>query len=255
MEKLLIFSFVVLTTIIVTIVIINKKGISKPTKDLLLKIFATLTVALHFSSLWVDYLKTGTATVDNTMLFPIYPCNICMWLLLIYAFGKNKESKVFKTIAEFLAIGGTVCGVIGLVANDIFLRTPSFLVYDSLKGLLSHSSMIFGTMIILCTGYIEIRALSITKSTFAGLMLFATIGALINSLFKMCRIDSVNAMFMEEFPLDMPGANFITMGLLALVVVLLGTTVYEISTLEKTDRWFNKIRNNEGEKENERVIL
>ena len=42
---------------------------------------AVVTVLLHYSPLWVDYLKTGQALAGREMLFLIYPCHICMWLL------------------------------------------------------------------------------------------------------------------------------------------------------------------------------
>ena len=45
-------------------------------KEFILKLFALLTVILHFSSVYVSFFQTGQAKVDATMLFPIYPCNI-----------------------------------------------------------------------------------------------------------------------------------------------------------------------------------
>lgn len=173
MTKLLIYSFIVMTLIIISLFVVYKMVKDETKKDKILKIFAILTVIIHFSSLWVDYLTTGSAEVENTMLFPICPCNICMWLLLIVSFMKKKDSFIYKTIAEFLAIGGTLCGLIGLFANEIFLATPEFSNWDSLKGLLSHTTMIFGTLFLLTQGYVKIRAISLTISCTLGLLLFA----------------------------------------------------------------------------------
>ena len=65
-------------------------------KERVLKIAAIVTVAIHFSSLWVDFFRTGEATVQESMLIPLYPCNICMWLLLIVALWKNQIKRKIK---------------------------------------------------------------------------------------------------------------------------------------------------------------
>lgn len=241
MTKLLIFSSLTLIIIIVSLFLINKYVKEQETKDKVLKTFAILTVILHYSSLWVDYFTTGEAKVENTMLLPIYPCNICMWMLLIVAFTKNKESSIYKVLTEFLALGGTVCGLIGLFANEIFLSNPDFFDYDSLKGLLSHSTMIFGTMFLISGGYVKVRTISMTISSGIGLLIFAIIGAIINTLFYLFNLDPVNAMYMLDFPLDIPGASFITLGILGVIAVFLITSIYELLFLTPSERWYNTI--------------
>lgn len=176
MVSLLIYSISVTILIIVSLIAINCKINREDIKDKILKVASILTVIIHYSSLWVDYLTNGSASVDNTMLFPIYPCNICMWLLLVYAFKKDKTSFIYKSMGEFLAIGGTLCGMIGLYANEIFLNNPNFFDYDSLKGLLSHTVMIFGTLFILFQIYKNIRVKTIVISVSLGLGLFVIIG-------------------------------------------------------------------------------
>lgn len=82
-------SIYTLTTLFITILllVICKKRITKErTRDLVLKASAIITVIIHYSSLWVDFFTNGSASVEAPMLLPIYPCNICMWLLLICAF-------------------------------------------------------------------------------------------------------------------------------------------------------------------------
>ena len=241
MAKLLIFSFSVMILIFISLFIIFKKVKDESKKDKILKVFALLTVIIHYSSLWVDYLTTGSAEVENTMLFPIYPCNICMWLLLIVAFMKNKKSFIFKSMAEFLSIGGTLCGVIGLFANEIFLSTPDFTNWDSLKGLLSHSTMIFGTLFILTQGYVKIKAISLTISCTLGLLLFAVDGGLLILLFRIFKLPEINIMFMLEFPLDIKGANFMTLGLLGIIVSFLIGNIFELIFIKKEERWYYQI--------------
>ena len=38
---------------------------------------AAVTIALHYSPLWVEYLTEGTATLSAEMLFLVFPCHIC----------------------------------------------------------------------------------------------------------------------------------------------------------------------------------
>ena len=78
MVKLVLFASSVMVIIIITLCICKRKIKQQEVKDKILKITALLSVFFHYSSLWIDFLKYGTASVDNTMLFPIYPCNICM---------------------------------------------------------------------------------------------------------------------------------------------------------------------------------
>lgn len=76
----------------VLLIILHYKVTTTTGKVNVLKISAILTVIVHYSSLWVDYFSYGSATVQNTMLLPIYPCNIMMWLLLAVSFVKNVKA-------------------------------------------------------------------------------------------------------------------------------------------------------------------
>ena len=144
-------------------------------------------------------------------------------------------------LTEFLSIAGTVCGLVGLFANEIFISNPDFFDYNSLKGLLSHSTMIFGTLFILTQGYIKVRTISFTINTSIGLIIFAIIGAIVNLLFYIFGLDPVNAMFMLEFPFDIPGASFVTLGILGIIIVFIMTSIYEFLFLDSSERWYHKI--------------
>lgn len=242
MTKLLIFAFSMMILISIGLWYCYRYLKTDKQKDRILKFAAILTVVLHYSSLWVDYLLMGSAEVDNTMLFPIYPCNICMWLLLIVSLMKNKKSFIYKTMVEFLAIAGTVCGLIGLFANEIFITTPDFSNWHSLKGLLSHSTMIFGTLFLLTQGYMQIRVKSLTLSTFLGLMLFAVDGIFIILLFRLFNLPEINAMYILDFPFDIKGGNFITLGILGVVIAFIIANIYELLKLKKEERWYYHIK-------------
>ena len=182
--------------------------------------------------------------IENNMLLPVYPCNIVMWLLLITAFIKNKESNIYKYLSEFTFIGGTLCGVIGVLFNINFLNYPNIFDYNIFKGLISHSVMIFGTVYLYVMNYVKIEVKRTMFSIIFGLLLFSTIGLIINVLFYIFNIPGVNAMFMVEPPIkDLPFFNFFTIGILGVIISFIGLNLYELFSLPKEERWLTKFLN------------
>lgn len=241
--KLLIYSLFSLLFTIFILLICKNKIKTDETKQKVLKMIAVVTVLLHYSSLWVDYFTTGTAVVDGSMLLPIYPCNICMWLLLIVAFIKKQETKLSRIIIEFTGFAGVVCGTLGLILNENFLRAPSFLDYYSLKGLLSHSTLILGCLYLFVMNYININVLSNMFSCAAGLIFFVVDGFVINMLYKLFNMDSPNAMYLEENPFpNIPYLNTLTMGLAAMLLLFVFTSIYEQIKLPREKRWYQELK-------------
>lgn len=236
-EKLLIYNIV--TFLIITMgLILCKKVIRKDsTKDRVLKLISIFVVIIHISSLYIDFFQNGgEVLIEDNILLPIYPCNMVMWLLLITAFIKNKESKLFLHLAEFTFLVGTFCGVVGVVFNFNFLNNPTFKDYDILKGLLSHSVMIFGTVYLY--DYVKFTVRNTMKSIIYGLLLFTFIGFSINTLFKIFGIPSVNSMYLEYPPFEeIPFINFYTIGLFGLILCFIGLNIYEYFKYEKSSRW------------------
>lgn len=207
-----------------------------------LKFFAVITVIIHYSSLWVDYLRDNAAEIESPMLFPIYPCNVCMWLLVIVAFMKNKNSTVFRLLSEFLVLGGTVCGSIGIILNENYDSTPSLLDYDVLKGLLSHSTMLIGIIYLLASGFVKIRVKNVI-SVVAGLMIFFVDGVVINSLYSIFGLEPCNSMYLLEAPFpDMPWLITPVMGIMGVAVAFAITATYEQLALPKEERWYSLLK-------------
>ena len=225
------------------LMLLCKKVIKKDkTKDLVLKCVSISVVIIHYSSLYVDYFSNqGSANIESNMILPVYPCNIIMWLLLIVSLMKNKESKVYKSLSEFTFLGGTICGLIGVVFNINFLENPNLWNYDIFKGLISHSVMIFGTIYLFVFDYVKLEVVRTTKSIFNGLVLFTICGLVINILFKIFNIESVNAMFMLEPPFEeMPFINYFTIGILGMILSFVGLNIYECIAMPKEQRWLYK---------------
>lgn len=211
-------------------------------KRLVLKIAAVLTVILHYSTLYVEFFKTGSATVESPMLLPIFPCNVVMWLLLICAFSDNK-SRVGKILFEFTFYAGVICGLIGLIFNENYAANPTLSDYFSLRGLLSHTTLVFGCIYILVGKFIKIDV-SNCISAFCGLCLFLVDGFIINGLYAVFGLDPVNSMYLFENPFDnLPWLNTYMMGLAGLLLVFLITNLVEIFSLKKENRFLYKLAN------------
>ena len=211
-------------------------------KFLVLKISALVTVALHYSSLWVEFFQTGSAEVQSPMLLPIYPCNICMWLLLITAFCKKRENVAFRMLSEYTFWAGVICGTLGIVLNENYANTPSLADYEILKGLLSHSTMVFGCMYLLVSGIVKVRVFNVLSAV-CGLLLFIVDGAIINGLYAAFELDPVNSMYLLEPPFaNMPWLTNYVMGIAAVVLVFGICALYEFLALPKDERWYTKLK-------------
>ena len=211
-------------------------------KNLILKIAAIATVIIHYSCIYVDYFSTGSADVKNTYILPVYPCNIAMWLLLIAALIKNKESKTFKVVAEITFYLGIIGGVAGIAFNENYGNTPSLQDWDILSGLLSHSTMLFGCIYLLVGKYIKIRVNNLI-SIAIGLVLLFVDGLFVIGLYKLFKLDPPNSMYLLDPPLsNLPWFNTYLIGLIAIVLFFTITAIYEQLALPKEERWYNKLK-------------
>lgn len=207
-----------------------------------LALCAILTIALHYSPLWVDFLKTGTATVSRTMLFLIHPCHICMWLLLLSVLFLDKDNVAARLLKDFTFFGGTVCGAIGTILNENYANTPDLGDYVVLKGLLSHSVMVCGCILLLTAGYVKIRVGRDLAAVAAGLTLFVLDGLFINWLFARFDLPACNAMYLQNPPYpSMPWLNAAFIGGVALLVTFLVSALYEQLALPPEERWYRRL--------------
>lgn len=211
-------------------------------KILALKIVAVVTVLLHYSNIWVEYFANGGSKegLEGSHLIPIYPCHIMMWLLLITAFLKNKEGKVFQTFAEFCFWGGLVCGTIGLVLNENYGDNPTLLDWFVFKGLLSHSTLLLGCIYLPVGKFIKIRVANVISVTI-GLCFFLVEGAFVNALYAICGLPEVNAMYLLHSPYpSLPWLSPLLMGAVGVALLFVGLALYELS-FPKEERWYTKL--------------
>ena len=207
-------------------------------KNCILKFFAIITVAIHYSNLWVDYFASGgTATIENNQILPVYPCNVVMWMLLVASLLQNKKGLLFQMLGEFCFYGGTVCGIVGIVLNANFGNNPTLADYDILKGMLSHSTMLFGCLYMLAGHFIQIRMFN-AVSVAAGLGTFVLCGVAVNRLYEHFGMTPPDGMFLRSNPYT--SVSPIVLGIVAVALLFCGLAIRELR-LPKEERWYSKL--------------
>ena len=209
------------------------------TKNKILKFSAIITVILHYSNLWVDYFTTGgNATISSTQILPIYPCNVIMWMLLIASMLHNHHGRLFQILGEFCFIVGTVCGTLGVALNFNFDSNPTLADYDVLKGMLSHSTMLFGCLYLYFGGYVRIRMFNFV-SVLAGLSTFLLCGVLTNDLFTTFGMEPPDGMWLHSNPLNFPFPPMV-LALIITSLLFVITNLWQMH-LPEEDRWYKNI--------------
>ncbi len=242
MKVLIIYYLISLLISCIILNICHKKIKTESTKDLILKIVTFTTVLLHYSDIWYSYFTTGVAEVNSSHLFAIYPCHIMMWISVIYAFCIKKDSTIGHIFADFMFYVGFFCGTIGIVVNEIYLSTPDITDYYVLKGLLSHSTLLFGCLYVFVMKYVKINTLQNLKSVVVGLLVFIIDGIFIINLFRLFDLDAPNAMYLLEAPFeDLPFINTATIGIAGVIMVVIISTILELIFLPKEEVWINKL--------------
>ena len=235
----------ILVSTIITILILKyfkKHVISIERKNKILKFFAIITVVLHYSSIPVDYFSSGSASVDGTMLLPIFPCNVAMWTLVLVAFFKNKSGKVFDFFTQLTFYVGVGGGMLGIAFNEAYINNPSLSDWSVLKGLLSHSTMLIGSLYLFVGEYFEIRVTNM-KNIILSLLFLLVDGIVVILIHVLFKLDPPNSMYLLEAPYDsLPWLNTWSFGSLAIIIAFIITATYEWVKLEKKDRWYTLLK-------------
>jgi hypothetical protein len=195
-------------------------------KQIFLKVFGLLTFFLHTSVLWVDYLKNGSATVADNILFPIYFCNCSMYMLLIVAFMERRNTKWFRYFATVTAYAGIFGSLISLFYPAYYLGATSIFEWGVFKSMLSHSTMLIGCSWLLVGGFAPIQKNNAFVYS-VGLLGFGLIGLIVNGLFRIAGLNDPNAMYLSHPPLaEAPFLSAYTIAVLMVVLIYLFTRVY-----------------------------
>lgn len=227
--------------LILSLLYVFKKRIKKEkTKDITLIVISFVNLLFHLSSVLYHLIKDNRLYFETNMYLPVYPCNVSMRMLIFLSLMiliRKKNTKIFKTIAEFTFYLGTFGGFIGLAFNINYLRNPDLANYDILKGLLSHVTLILGSMYLLTMGYMKIRVVSNMISGFVGVVILLISGLYSNWMIKLLNEGECNSMFLLYPPIpEAPYINTFTLMLTGLVLLFLFSYVVESITVPKEER-------------------
>lgn len=194
-------------------------------KEAFLKFWGLITFLLHISPLWLDFLRNGQASVADNMLFPIFFCNLSMFLLMITSFISNKKTIGFRYFATVTAYAGSFGALISLFYPQYYLE-GSRMTWGIMKSMLSHSTMLVGCAYLMIGKYFKIERKNTIIYTI-GLLGFGFIGILVNLTFKLAGLYDPatgypNAMFLLRPPIeDVKFLNFfvISIGMILLVYI------------------------------------
>ena len=206
---------------------------NRKAKDAILKSFALATFIIHISIMWVDFLKNGKAEAYDNILFPIYFCNFIMYLLLICAFMPNKESRVFKVFATFVAYAGVFGSVITLVITPFEIPAT----YERVKSLVSHVTMLWGCLYLFVGGYVKIGVFNLIPYVI-GLAGCGIVGVIVNAVFLWAGLGERNAMYLQHPPAEAPMLSCWAISGLMLLVIFIFAALYECFAYGKQKRFY-----------------
>ncbi len=234
MGKLLIFNFILIVFIALGLWLIKKYVKRERTKNLIFCVAAVFTILFHYSTLGFKLLTNGNAMEylrdTPNLILPIYPCNVVMWSALIFAFLKNKNSRVGKFFADYLFWFGIISTLVGMFANVDFINNPTLADYNNFKSIAAHATLLFNVLLLPIFGHIKINIKRNLLNIIISIFVMAAIGFYCNLVFYVLvsaeAAYDVNSMFLIHSPFE--GLDFLTYPVIALIAVPIYFAVFVI---------------------------
>lgn len=234
MGKLLIFNFILIVFIALGLWLIKKYVKRERTKNLIFCVAAVFTILFHYSTLGFKLLTNGNAMEylrdTPNLILPIYPCNVVMWSALIFAFLKNKNSRVGKFFADYLFWFGIISTLVGMFANVDFINNPTLADYNNFKSIAAHATLLFNVLLLPIFGHIKINIKRNLLNIIISIFVMAAIGFYCNLVFHVLvsaeAAYDVNSMFLIHSPFE--GLDFLTYPVIALIAVPIYFAVFVI---------------------------
>ena len=234
MGKLLIFNFILIVFIALGLWLIKMYVKRGRTKNLIFCVAAVFTILFHYSTLGFKLLTNGNAMEylrdTPNLILPIYPCNVVMWSALIFAFLKNKNSRVGKFFADYLFWFGIISTLVGMFANVDFINNPTLADYNNFKSIAAHATLLFNVLLLPIFGHIKINVKRNLLNIIISIFVMAAIGFYCNLVFYVLvsaeAAYDVNSMFLIHSPFE--GLDFLTYPVIALIAVPIYFAVFVI---------------------------
>jgi hypothetical protein len=181
------------------------------------------------------------------LILPIYPWNVVMWSALIFAFIKNKKSRVAEFFVDYLFWFGIASTLVGMFANVDFIMNPTLADYENFKSITAHATLLFNILLLPIFGYIKIDVKRNIINIIISIFVMAAIGCYCNLVFNALISEAaaydVNSMFLIHSPFE--GLNFLTYPVISLIVIPIYFAIFVICDLcahKKGQRFYNKVK-------------
>ncbi len=205
--------------IVLILYLANKFLKTNKQKNIFLKIVGVSTFVLHIIPLWFNFLKDGEALVYDNMLFPIYYCNLTMFMLFITVLIENKQSKAFKHLAIMVAYASIIGSLVTLVYPDFYFTNEEHGL-QLYKSFISHDVMLISGLYLIIGGFVKIEYKN-TITYVIGLLFYGLVGLIVNFLFKINNLETPNAMYLKAPPIEeVPFLNVYVVSALTVVFVI-----------------------------------
>ena len=251
MDKLFILNTVIVLIVVGILILLKKFCKTKRSIYIIFLIFPILTILCHYSS-FLYYLLTSNGAMaylknNPNLLLPIYPCNLVMWLSLVFGIIRNKESKFGHFLIDYLFWFGLFSSLIGMFANVDFIKNPTLKDYEITKSIVAHGFLLLNALALPMFGFVKIKLernlvnilISVGMMFSIGLYCNLLIGALVsydNAL-------DVNSMFIlhSPFSYDDKILTFPTIAFVASLLYFVVFMVCEQIVYKPGNRWYNRI--------------
>ena len=164
------------------------------------------------------------------LILPIYPCNVVMWSALIFAFIKNKRSRLGSFFVDYLFWFGIISTLVGMFANVDFIMNPTLADYENFKSITAHATLLFNILLLTIFGYVKIDVKRNIINISISILMMAILGGYCNLVFHALVSEAaaydVNSMFLIHSPFD--GLEFLTYPAIALIAIPLYLAVFAL---------------------------
>lgn len=106
-----------------------------------------------------------------------------MWSALIFAFLKNKKSRVGSFFVDYLFWFGIISTLVGMFANVDFINNPTLADYENFKSITAHATLLFNILLLPIFGYIKIDVKRNIANIIISIFVMAVIGCYCNLVF------------------------------------------------------------------------
>ena len=250
MTKLFVFNFIMIAIIVLVLYIVKRTVKSEKQQNILLICASVGTVLLHYSMLFY-HVADGTALQylkeTPNLILPIYPCNLVMWFAVIFAFCKNKRSRLAEFLGDYIFWFGLLSALVGMFANVDFIMNPTFADYAITKSIVAHVTLLFNILLLPLFGYVKMDLFRNMKNILISIVVMLFTGLYCNLLFAVLASEEVaydvNSMFLLHSPFE--GADFLTYPVIALMAIPIYFAVFaacDYFAYEKGNRFYNRFK-------------